>query len=259
MNKLKSIHFKLFVYLLFSIILAFLFNSCYTQKDKRLLQTSKNLPKYEEVNYEEYLIRVNDELLFRITSTDEEFINLISSGSSVSQQNAITYRVFPDGTIDMPFIDSIFVAGKTLQEAAQAIQRKFIQIIPDAEVKLTLANKSYTVVGEAGTGIFPIYKEKLNIYQALAQSGEIALTGDRKHVKIIREFEGHPKILEFDIRPNSVIKSKYYYIYPNDIIYVQRDSSSFYKVNNYGSLLGLISSSISFFTTVYYITLINPK
>lgn len=245
---------------LFSFLIITLLSSCYTQKDKTFLQESRSLPQYETVDYSDYRIAVNDELLFRVTSTDEDFINIINAGSSSgSQRNSITYRVYPDGTIDIPFIDSVYVVGKTLFEASQIIQKRFVQIVPDADVKLTLSNKHYTVVGDAGTGVFPVYKEKMSIYQALAQSGEIALTGDRKHVKIIREREGTPEILEFDIRPNSVINSKYYYIYPNDIIYVQRDASSFYKVNNYGSLLGLISSSISFFTTVYYITLINPN
>ena len=86
-----------------------------------------------------------------------------------------------------------------------------------------------------------------------------ARIGDRKHVKIIRETEGKPEIMEFDIRPNSVIKSKYYYIYPNDIIYVQKDPASFYKANSYGSFIGLISSSISLFTTVFYFTELNKK
>lgn len=230
-----------------------LLNSCYTQKDKSLLQDLKSLPHYESKPYESYKIQINDELLFRIISTDEEFVKMIDVGGN-TQQNAVSYRVYPDGTIDFPFISSIRVADLTMEQATDEIQKKFIQLVPDAEVKLTLANKSYTIIGEAGNGIYPIYKEKITIYQALAQSGEIALSGDRKHVKIIREYNGKPEILEFDIRTKSVIDSKYYYIYPNDIIYVQKESSSFYKSNSYSVLLSLITSSISLFTTVYYYT-----
>ncbi len=245
-------------FLLFAAIISFTFSSCYTQKDKTLLQKSRSLPSYQEVSFNDYKIEVNDELIFRITSTDDDFIKLIEAGGA-SQQQIISYRVYPDGTVDLPYIDSIRIAGKTLTDAATAIQGRFRQLVSDAEVKLTLANKSYTVIGEAGTGVFPVYKEQLNIYQALAQSGEIALSGDRKHVKIIRETDGKPEIMEFDIRPNSVIKSKYYYIYPNDIIYVQKDPASFYKANSYGSFIGLISSSISLFTTVFYFTELNKK
>lgn len=256
MKKILSTYRNSFFILIALVALSFSLNSCYTQKDKSLMQANKSLPQYEKADYEHYTIEVNDELIFRVVSTDEEFIRLIEAGGA-SQQQAISYRVYPDGTIDLPFIDSIKVAGKTVQQAATQIQSRFRQLVFDAEVRLAIANKSYTVIGEAGRGIFPVYKDKLTIYQALAQSGEIALSGDRKHIKIIREIDGKPEIMEFDIRPNSVIKSKYYYIYPNDIIYVQKDPASFYKTNNYGSLIGLITSSISLFTTVYYLTEFN--
>ncbi len=245
------------VQLLLTAVVTIALSSCYTQRDKTLLQESKTLPKYEKSSYEEYKIQVNDELIFRITSTDEEFVRLIDAGSSSSQQQGISYRVYQDSTIDLPFVDSIKVAGLTIADATEAIQKRFKQIIPDVEAKLALSNKVYTVFGEAGNGLFPIYRDKLTIYQALAQSGEIALSGDRKHVKIIREIKGEPVIMEFDIRPKSVIDSRYYYVYPNDIIYVQKESASFYKTNNYGSFLGLITSSISLFTTVYYYTKVN--
>ena len=85
-------------------------------------------------------------------------------------------------------------------------------------------------------------------------SGEIRYTGDYKKVKIIRETDKGTQTLEFDIRPKSIINSEYYYIYPNDIIYVQRNPASFYKVENYSSFISIISSSLSLlFAAFYYI------
>ena len=76
-------------------------------------------------------------------------------------------------------------------------------------------------------------------------SGDFNESSDRKHIRIIRKNEKKTQIIEFDIRPRSIIDSKYYYVYPNDIIYVRREFSSFYKVNNYSSLIGIVSSSIN--------------
>lgn len=235
-----------------------LLSSCYTQKDKSLLQEEKSLPQYEAWQYENYLLQVNDEIYFRVMTTEEDFLKLINVGGSSASQN-MKYRVYPDGTVDLPFVDAVKVEGMTLTQATEAVQARFRQLVSDAEVKLALANKTFTIIGEAGNGVFPIYKEKMTIYQALAQSGEIALSGDRKHIKIVREKDGVPEILEFDIRPKSVIDSKYYYVYPNDIIYVQREAASFYKTNNYSSFLALITSSLSLFTTVFYFTKLNQK
>jgi len=238
---------------IFLLILLF-FSSCYSYRHVGLLQQdNKRLPTYEQVTYEEYRIKINDELLFRLITSDETISRLITSNQTLSNvQSNISYRVFPDGTVDFPFVKNIPVAGLTLNEAASVIENRFKELIPDAAVKLTLANKNFTVIGEAGTGVYPIFKEKLTLFQALSMSGEINYTGDYKEVRIIRETAQGTKVLTFDIRPASIINSKYYHIYPDDIIYVQRNPASFYKVDNYSSFITLISTSLSLLFTVFF-------
>jgi len=211
----------------------------------RLLQDNVAIPKYETSNYKDYKIQINDELIYRLITTDENMSKLLSSGTSTSSQNMLSYRVYTDGSVDLPFVSHIPVAGLTLNEASKVIQARFKEIIPDAIVKLSLSNKTFTVIGDAGSGVFPIYKEKLTIFQAISMFGDFNESSDRRHIRIIRDTEKGTQILEFDIRPKSIIDSKYYYVYPNDIIYIKQDSSSFYKVSNFGSLIGIISFSLS--------------
>jgi polysaccharide export outer membrane protein len=232
----------------------FLLSSCYGYRNTGLLQENNNkLPDYEQSDYQEYRIRVNDEIVFRLITSDQTFAKLIVTNQSMnSSQSIISYRVFPDGTIDLPFIKEIPVAGLTFNEASLVVEDKFREIIPDAAIKLTLANKTFTVIGEAGSGIYQIYKDKLTLFQALSLSGDINYTGDYKKVRILRETDQGTQVLSFDIRPASIVNSKFYYVYPNDIIYVQKDPSSFYKVNNYSSFISLISSSLSLLFTTFY-------
>lgn len=228
-------------------------SSCYNYRNTGLLQEkNKNLPVYEQTEYTPYKIRVNDELIYRLITKDETLAKVISSGSVGNLNYTTSYRVNSDGTVDFPFLDSVEVAGKTIPEAESEVCRRYKELIPDAEVKLALGNKTFTVIGDIGSGVFSVYKDKLTIFQALAMSGDLSLSGDRKHVRIIRERNGKPEILEFDIRPNSIIESKYYYVYPNDVIYVQRSKGSFYKMNTYSSFIGLITSSLSLLITVLY-------
>lgn len=238
------------IFVIFIITLCF--SSCYNYKNLRLLQDdNKSLPVYEKSVYVDYRIQVNDEIIYRLITSDETISKLISpqtsqsGGSSTSGQNMISYTVHTDGTIDLPFVSKITVKGLTISEATKAVENRLKEIIPDAMVRLSLGNKVFTIFGDAGSGIFPIYKEKLTIFQALAMSGDLIEGSDHKHIRIIRETDKGTRILEFDIRPKSIIDSKYYYIYPNDIIYVQREFSSFYKVNSYSALLGVISFSLS--------------
>ena len=63
-------------------------------------------------------------------------------------------------------------------------------------------------------------------------------------------------MLEFDIRTNTIINSKYYYVYPNDVIYVARTKDSFFKVPSYTGFLGLITSSLSLLVSVLNYTVL---
>ena len=236
---------KIQLFILFLVLFAT--TSCYSYRVTGLLQEhDKNISTYQPQTYENYRIRVNDEIYYRLITSKQEFSDLISGGiSTTSLQNVVSYRVYSDGTIDLPFVNRIPVEGLTISEAEKAIEARMKEFTYDATVKLTLANKSFTIIGDIGTGIFPAYKEKLTIFQALAMSGDLFQSGDRKHIRILRETNEGPTILEFDIRPANIIESEHYYVYPNDIIYVQKAPASFYKVSNYSSFLGLINSSIT--------------
>lgn len=236
-------------------ILAVLMTGCYSHRVIGYLQepTKQNkLPVYDSVPYEPYRIRVNDEIIYRLVTMDETMSKMLGTNAVSSGQYANSYRVYSDGTIDLPFLKPIKVQGLTEAEAQEALHAAFKEIIPDADVKMALYNKYFSVVGDANAGRYFIYKEKLNIFQALAMTGDVMNSGDRRHVRIIRPRDNgqEPEVLEFDIRTNSIIDSKYYYVYPNDVIYVARTKDSFYKVPSYSGFIGLITSSVALLTTV---------
>lgn len=237
-------------------LVAVLMSSCYSHRVIGYLQEpNKNnkLPEYDSVPYEPYRIRVNDEIIYRLITLDETMSKMLGTNNVASYgQYANSYRVYQDSTIDLPFLRPIRVAGLTEAEVQDTLRAAFREIIPDADVKLALYNKYFSVIGDAHAGHYYIYKEKLNIFQALAMTGDVLNTGDRRHIRIIRPRDGgvEPEVLEFDIRTNSIIDSKYYYVYPNDVIYVAREKGSFYKVQNYSSFIGLITSSVALLTTV---------
>lgn len=240
-------------YIIIYILIIFTLTSCYNYQSIGLLQDNNIfLPKYEKEEFSEYKLKVNDEIIYRLMTSDETISKLITADMATNSSFVNSYRIHPDGTIDLPFLKNIPVAGLTVIEAAKVVEDRFKELIPDANIKLTIANKTFTVIGEAANGVFPIYKEKLTIFQALSMSGLLAYTGDPKHVRILRETDKGTEVLQFDIRPKSIIDSKYYYIYPNDIIYIQTEPASFYKVANYSAFIGTITTSLSFLVTVLY-------
>ena len=235
--------------------MAIAMTGCYSHRSIGYLQEptkSNKLPVYDSVPYEPYRIRVNDEIIYRLITMDETISKSLGGNTNTVGQYANSYRVFADGTVELPFLKPIKVQGLTEAEAQDTLRAAFKEIIPDADVKVALYNKFFSVVGDANAGRYFIYKEKMNIFQALAMTGDVMNSGDRRHIRIIRPRDGgqEPEILEFDMRTNSIIDSKYYYVYPNDVIYVARTKDSFFKVPTYTGFLGLITSSVALLTTV---------
>ena len=230
-------------------MLSLALSSCYTHRVVGLLQDDPKLPQYEKAKYEPYRLAVNDEVVYRLITMDETIAKAMQSqtnGNDVS-----SYRVYSDGTVDIPFLEPVRLEGLTLKEAEDTLRNHLRQIIPDAEVKVSLYNKTFTIIGDINSGTFNVYKDKLTIFQALAMSGDLANSGDRRHVRIIRPHgNDEPEVLEFDIRSNTVIDSKYYYVYPNDVIYVSRSPGSFYKVSSYSGFVAIVTSSLSLLIAV---------
>ena len=233
-------------------VLSVLLTGCYSYRQVGLLQERDDLPQYDSAAYEPYRLQVNDEIIYRIITMDETISKTLSGGSAgANMQYANSYRIYSDGTVDIPFLPPIRLEGMTEQEAQDTLRKAMREIIPDADVKLALYNKRFTVLGDVNSGTYNIYKERMTIFQALAMSGDLMNSGDRRHVRIIRPHgNAEPEVLEVDIRTNSIIDSKYYYVYPNDLIYVSRDKGSFYKQASYSSFLALITSSVSLLVTV---------
>lgn len=238
---------------LLAVLIVMASTSCITNKDNTYLQDSDKLPKYPKAEYEYYKIIPNDQLVIRLLTLNEEAAAIFNFSDNSTSSTAYTYRVYDDGTIDIPFVNSIPVAGLTIREASKVIEEKLKDFVPDAMVKVGLANDMFYIVGEGGKGAFNLYKEKLNIFQALALAGGPATNADKKRVRLVRPNPegGRPMVKEFDLRTVSIINSEYYYVYPNDVIYLSSIKGNFWKIEDYSSALGTITTSIGFLVSVF--------
>jgi len=67
-----------------------------------------------------------------------------------------------------------------------------------------------------------VSNEKINIFEALAQAGDLSIYGVRDRVKLIREDEkGGKQIHTLNLNDANIINSPYYYLQQNDIVYVE--------------------------------------
>ncbi len=137
-----------------------------------------------------------------------------------------TYLVDNTGCIDFPILGRIEVGGLTKSMCEKKIHDKILPYLNANEnpvVTVRMSNYKISVLGEVGRpGMFTVGNEKINIFEALAQAGDLTIYGVRDKVKLIREHsDGHKEIYTLNLNDANIVNSPYYYLQQNDIVYVE--------------------------------------
>ena len=68
---------------------------------------------------------------------------------------------------------------------------------------------------------------------------------------LIRQTAEGTEVKVFDLRSKSIIDSEYYYVQPNDVIYIPFDSAKHWGANHFTSVLSMTFATVSFGLFVY--------
>ncbi|MDR1591969.1 MAG: polysaccharide biosynthesis/export family protein [Prevotellaceae bacterium] len=251
-----KINNKQYLFLFFAVLLL---SSCMTTRQVNYFQTGGNIPQYaDSVAYQDYLLQKGDYLFVRVYSIrpDEVTpyngpINLMQYGSDNSTARLYMYLVEEDGCIDYPYIGKMQVLGKSVREVKFLFEEYFSELISDFSVDVRLVNRTFSIIGESGSGRYQIPKEKLTIFQALAMFGDLSQYSDRTKVQLIRQTTDSTVVKTFDLRPKSIIHSEYYYIQPNDVLYIQFSNAKYFGINHFTQAIGVTLSTASFGLMLY--------
>ena len=176
-------------------------------------------------------LEIGDILMVRVISRNEESNNLFNIESNTNSANSTLtaanlylngFTISQEGTIDIPNVGEVFVLNQTLEEAETTISLKAEEFLINPFVIVKLANFQFTVLGEINApGNYPVYKEGLTIYDAIAMSGGINDYGNLKKIKIVRSEKNKKQIYNVDLTSSNILTSDFFYLRNNDLIYVQ--------------------------------------
>lgn len=217
------------------LLISTLFTSCIPVKDLVYLQDKNSSGEQNNIAAVEskpYRLQINDVLSVDIKAIDPKLVAIFStsgeSGAAQSESGLYFqgFTVDDHGNIRMPILGEINVIGYTLEEVRIKIEQKLLEeyFKKEASVFVTvkLAGFRYTINGEVGnTGTKTLFQEHVNIMEAIANSGDITITGNRKAVTVIRQTPTGVQMHDLDLTDINVMKSPYYYLQPNDYIYVK--------------------------------------
>jgi polysaccharide export outer membrane protein len=243
-------------HLLITILVSVSLTSCVTHKKLTYLQyegTTDNVIK--SVTPSAYKIMPYDNLFIKVVTPDPQWSAMFNTmpvtaySLSVTEQSAdlVSYPVDGDGFIQLPYAGKILVAGKTLDIVTVEVEKVLKGYIADAAVTVKMINNYVSLLGEVkNPGRYPIYKDRMNIFQALAMAGDLSEYSNRQKVQIIRQTPGGTIVEEFSLNDRSILASKFFYIMPNDIIYSQPMKGKFFQMNTfpYSVLLSTITTFV---------------
>jgi polysaccharide export outer membrane protein len=221
---------KSFLLLLFA---ALLLASCVPQKQIKYLQKEqeKDTSSFSPNKLKsDYRIQFKDNLYIRVYALDEKantFFNKLGGTSSFNDYAndasvyLNSYTVNSDGNIEFPVVGLVPVRGLTAEQAKTVLEGKIGEYLKETTVVVKLVNFKVAVLGEINRpGEFTLYQEKVNVFEALSLAGDMTEFSNRKKVALIRQEAGGSRVHYIDLTSVNVLSSPYYYLQPNDIIYI---------------------------------------
>ena len=176
-------------------------------------------------------LEIGDVLIVKVLSFDEETTNFFNVENNVNSANSSLtsaniylngFTINQEGIIEIPYIGEVYVLNQTINQAKESIEEKVNEYLKDATVICKLGNFNITVLGEIyRPNTYPIYKDNISIFEAVAISGGITDYGDLTKVKLIRTQNNKKTVHKIDLTQQSVINSDFYYLRNNDLLYVE--------------------------------------
>jgi polysaccharide export outer membrane protein len=253
------------VYLL--LIISVLFSSCIPTQDLIYLQKKNNSQEDTSIAVVElkpYRLQTNDVLSITIKAIDPKLVAIFSpsneggvGGKSESGLYFDGFTVDDHGNIRIPVLGELNVIGYTLDEIRVRIEKQLLAEYFNKEanifVTVKLAGLRYTINGEiGGPGTKTLFQDNVTIMEAIANSGDITITGNRKAVTIMRKTPTGVQMQDLDLTDINVMKSPYYYLQPNDYIYVKPLKQKTWGTGKTGiESLGTIITLLSLATTTF--------
>lgn len=221
-------------------------------------ESTFNIPKTDITQN----ILKGDILYILVNSADlmsNSFFNAVNTGGSIqgvssSFSQSPGYLVEADGTLTFPKLGKITAAGKTKAVFKEELEKGLQLYLKDPSITIRNLNYKVTVLGEVTRpGTYTSSNERMTLLEALGQAGDLTDFGKRENVLLIREHDFEQEYHRINLNDRSSIKQDFFYLRPNDVIYVEPIKSKRFRSSNFSQVGPLTISAISLLiSTLFY-------
>lgn len=237
---------KIFKTVIYLCLLAGLSFSCISKKKYVLLQSNispapdSTLLKVEK---NQYLVRPGDLLYISVLCPDQEAVAIFNmegvKNSTSNNSNNIAsaaylngYIVNDLGKIRMPIVGYIDVVGTPLDSIDARISRKLSIYLKDVVVKVRLYSFKVTVLGDVrNPGVQTIQAERYTILEAIGNANDLTDFASRTDLELLRATPEGYEVHKIDLTDQNLVKSPYFYMAPNDILYIKPLKAKMVRLN----------------------------
>ena len=255
---------KSFKFVMAALLLAMAFASCVPQKKMLLLKEAQMAAENQSINYVNersvnYKLQPGDNLYIRFLNTVDErsvatLTGDINNRSTLSSDAGIylqSYTLDETGCIELPLTGKIELKNLTVDQAKEKLQTELDKFVNQTTLIVKLSNFNLTVLGEVTKpGMYKVYQSQINLFEAIAMAGNMTNFAKNEEVKIVRQTDNGSEIITVDLGSADILSSPYYYLKPNDIVYVEplKIKQWGFTTFPYSTVLSVVSLAV----TLYY-------
>lgn len=239
------------------LVVGFSLFSCTNSRKLTYFNGIKDQTFYGNNKAANALISPNDILSINISSLSAEASAIFNPDKeSLSQTTSVTgtnvqrggYLVDMDGYIQLPVLGRIKAEGKSKDQLKDEITKMLLdqKLLKDPLVEIRFLNYEVTVLGEVGhPTVITVPSERISMLKAIGLAGDLTIYGRRNNVLLIRE-EGTNRVTRHvDLSSPDFLSSPYYYLEPNDIVYIQPNNARATQSTMWPQLVPILLTALS--------------
>jgi polysaccharide export outer membrane protein len=242
-----------------------LLTSCYYNKRLIYFQDntfSESQSKLMENKRSIYRLQPKDILSIKVKSSTDAAVSDLFNITTTTQAPMFTspgnlflegYSIDAEGKVNLPIIGALTVKDLSVDEVQNLIQLNANKYLKNATVIVKLISFKVTVLGEVNNpGYHYVYNNQITLLEALGLAGDLTPQGNRKNVKLVRQVQSGSEVVLLDLTDPRTLKSKYFFLMPNDAIYVEpfKARANKWNLENLTLLFSAASTAILILTYV---------
>lgn len=235
-------------FLFISIICILVCASCTPTNKIPYFQNAQDTTYKRMLETVEAPFQKNDILDINISSLSKD------ASADFNKTDAKGYLINNDGDIELPSLGKIKAEGLTKKQLKQNITNLILskKLLVEPLVEIRHINFEVTVLGEVNhPTVITVPSEQISLVKALGLAGDLTIYGKRDNVLLVREEDGVRKTRRININSSDFLNSEYYYLKPNDLIYVEPNKAKLASVGRTQQILPLAFTAVSFLFIVF--------